>query len=85
MTYSLTILRKAQNEMADLTPEAYVRVKTAAQHLADDPRPPGSKKLVGRTHASDKNIFDQTEHNHGEGWTGRKARLCVTKIALSRV
>ena len=48
MTYTVLILRRAQRELAGLTGEPYERVKNAIQALADDPRPSGCRKLVGR-------------------------------------
>jgi len=48
MTYSLLILKRAQRELAALAGEPYERVKDAIMRLADDPRPSGCTKLVGR-------------------------------------
>jgi mRNA interferase RelE/StbE len=48
MSYEVLILRRAQKELADLPKANYVRVRDAVAALADDPRPMGCKKLVGR-------------------------------------
>jgi mRNA interferase RelE/StbE len=48
MSYRVSLLRRAQKELADLPEEAYVRVRDAAQALAEEPRPSGCKKLKGR-------------------------------------
>lgn len=48
MTYAITILRRAQKELADLPQESYVRARDAIRTLAEEPRPDGSKKLAGR-------------------------------------
>ncbi|NLG70168.1 MAG: type II toxin-antitoxin system RelE/ParE family toxin [Firmicutes bacterium] len=48
MRYSVFILRRAQKEMAALPLEVYPRVRDAIRDLADDPRPPGVRKLAGR-------------------------------------
>ncbi len=47
--YTIAILRRAQKELADLPRDAYVRTRDAIRALAEEPRPPGSKKLAGRT------------------------------------
>jgi mRNA interferase RelE/StbE len=49
VTYTITILRRAQKELAGLPQESYVRVRDAVRELAEEPRPNGSKKLAGRT------------------------------------
>jgi mRNA interferase RelE/StbE len=48
MTHKVTILRRAQKELAILPAEAYDRVRDAIAGLAQDPRPPGCLKLTGR-------------------------------------
>ena len=48
MSYEVLILRRAQKELADLPKSDYGRVRDAVAALADDPRPAGCKKLVGR-------------------------------------
>ena len=48
MIYSVVILRRAQKELADLAGDVYPRVRDALLGLAQDPRPPGYIKLVGR-------------------------------------
>ncbi|HEX8503256.1 MAG TPA: type II toxin-antitoxin system RelE/ParE family toxin [Pyrinomonadaceae bacterium] len=48
MSHSVLILRRAQKELASLPKVDYVRVRDAVSALADDPRPTGCKKLVGR-------------------------------------
>ncbi len=49
MTYTITILRRAQKELAGLPQEPYTRIRDAIRRLAEEPRPAGSKKLAGRT------------------------------------
>jgi mRNA interferase RelE/StbE len=48
MSYRVLILRRAQKELADLPKADYIRVRDAVAALADEPRPAGCKKLVGR-------------------------------------
>ena len=48
MSYSLFILRRAQKELADLSPNAYEQVKKAIKNLSECPRPTGSRKLKAR-------------------------------------
>jgi mRNA interferase RelE/StbE len=47
--YGITILRRAQKELAGLPSEPYVRVRDAIRALAEEPRPQGSRKLTGRS------------------------------------
>ena len=48
MSYKVLILRRAQRELAGLSKPDYERVRDEIVLLADDPRPSGCKKLVGR-------------------------------------
>lgn len=48
MSYNVQILRRAQKELATLPQVVYPRVRDAIRDLAENPRPPGCKKLVGR-------------------------------------
>ena len=48
MTYAVTILRSAQKQLAKLDAQTRSRIASAIHALADDPRPPGCKKLTGR-------------------------------------
>jgi mRNA interferase RelE/StbE len=48
MSYEVLILRRAQKELADLSRIDYERVRDAVAVLAENPRPTGCKKLVGR-------------------------------------
>jgi len=48
MNYALLILRRAQKELANLDKIEYERVRDAIALLAENPRPSGCKKLVGR-------------------------------------
>lgn len=48
MSYAVLILRRAQKELADLPKADYERVRDAVAALAENPRPAGCKKLVGR-------------------------------------
>jgi mRNA interferase RelE/StbE len=48
MTYKISILRKAQKQLAKIPTSDYKKVKQAILNLTHDPRPPGSKKLKGR-------------------------------------
>lgn len=49
MTYKISILRRAQKQLAKIPANDYKKVKNAILDLAQDPRPPGSKKLKGRS------------------------------------
>ena len=46
--YELQILRRAQRSLARLPEREYERVRDAIRTLADEPRPPGCRKLTGR-------------------------------------
>jgi mRNA interferase RelE/StbE len=48
MSSEVLILRRAQKELADLPKGDYERVRDAVAALAENPRPAGCKKLVGR-------------------------------------
>ena len=48
MTFRILIRRKAQKQLARIPASDYNKVKQAIMALAEDPRPPGSKKLKGR-------------------------------------
>ncbi|MGA8572437.1 MAG: type II toxin-antitoxin system RelE family toxin [Desulfobaccales bacterium] len=48
MTYSISILRRAQKELAHLPNESYEQVRDAIRALAYKPRPTGCRKLIGR-------------------------------------
>ncbi|MGH8590773.1 MAG: type II toxin-antitoxin system RelE family toxin [Gammaproteobacteria bacterium] len=48
MAYAIFILRRAQKELADVSHDSYTRVQGAIRELAQQPRPLGSRKLVGR-------------------------------------
>ena len=48
MRYEILILRRAQKELAGLPKPDYARVRDAVAELAENPRPSGCKKLVGR-------------------------------------
>jgi mRNA interferase RelE/StbE len=48
MSYEVLILRRGQKELADLPKADYERVRDVVVTLAEDPRPAGCKKLVGR-------------------------------------
>ena len=45
--YAVGVGRSAQKEIRDLDPAVLSRVMAALRRLAEDPRPPGCKKLVG--------------------------------------
>ncbi len=67
--YAITILRRAQKELAALPQEPYTRVRDAIRALADQARPPGSKKLAGRRGwrirvGSYRVIYEIDEHEH---------------------
>jgi len=49
MTYKISILRRAQKQLAKIPANDYKKIKQAILDLAHDPRPPGSKKLKGRS------------------------------------
>jgi mRNA interferase RelE/StbE len=48
VTYAVTILRPAQKRLAKLDARMRNRIASAIHALADNPRPPDCKKLVGR-------------------------------------
>ena len=48
MSYSLSILRRAQKELADVPAKDYERILDAVRTLAENPRPSGCLKLTGR-------------------------------------
>lgn len=48
MKYSIEILRSAQKQLASIDQHERPRLYQAIRKLADDPRPPGTKKLSGR-------------------------------------
>lgn len=48
MSYQVLILRRAQKALADLPKGDYERVRNVIAEFANNPRPTGSKKLVGR-------------------------------------
>ncbi len=48
MSYAVTILRRAQKELAALPTESYTRVRDAIYALGENRRPPGCLKLSGR-------------------------------------
>ena len=47
MTYKISILRRAQKQLAKIPASDYKKVKQAILDLAQNPRPPGSKRLKG--------------------------------------
>jgi mRNA interferase RelE/StbE len=48
VTYRLFLLPRAQKELARLPTETYERLRAAIRSLAEEPRPPGCRKLSGR-------------------------------------
>lgn len=48
MSYRIFILRRAQKELANLNTESYDQAKEVIRQLAENPRPSGCKKLIGR-------------------------------------
>jgi mRNA interferase RelE/StbE len=48
MKYSVTILRSAQKALGKIRGTNYEAIKAAIFGLANNPRPPGCKKLTGR-------------------------------------
>ena len=48
MSYRLFLLPRAQKELARLPNPAYERIRAAVRALAEEPRPPGCRKLSGR-------------------------------------
>lgn len=48
MSYRVSILRRAQKELATLSGNTFGRVRDALRALAEEPRPAGCKKLKGR-------------------------------------
>jgi mRNA interferase RelE/StbE len=48
MSYTVSILRRAQRELEALPNDIYEGIRDAIRALADNPRPPGCSKLVER-------------------------------------
>ena len=48
MIYTVFFSRRAQKELGNLPNPEYLQVRDAIAHLANDPQPPGCKKLSGR-------------------------------------
>jgi mRNA interferase RelE/StbE len=48
MNYAVSILRRAQKELGQLSSPSFERVCDAIRSLASNPRPPGCRELVGR-------------------------------------
>ena len=48
MSYAVSILRRAQKELASLPPKEFEQVLETIHNLAEEPRPPGCKKLTAR-------------------------------------
>ena len=48
MSYTVEILRSAQKQLAAIDRQDQPRVISAIRTLANEPRPPGCKKLTGR-------------------------------------
>jgi mRNA interferase RelE/StbE len=48
MNYKILILRRAQKELSQLSPEYYTQIKKAIIALSPNPRPPGCLKLTSR-------------------------------------
>lgn len=48
MNYTISILRRAQKELAELSTESYERVRNSILGLAQNPRPSGCVKLTNR-------------------------------------
>ena len=48
MSYSLFVEAKADKDLGKLPPDVQERIDAAIDGLADDPNPPGARKLQGR-------------------------------------
>jgi mRNA interferase RelE/StbE len=48
MSYAISILRRAQKELALLPPKDFEQVRDSIRNLAGNPRPSGCKKLTAR-------------------------------------
>ena len=48
MNYTIEILRVAQKQLAKIDRRHQTRIIDAIRELADNPRPPGTRKLSGR-------------------------------------
>jgi mRNA interferase RelE/StbE len=48
MSYTVSILPRAQRQLAKLPSDVYERVRDALRALAEEPRPHGCLKLTGR-------------------------------------
>ncbi len=49
MKYTIEILRAAQKQLAKIPRQEQTRIIDAVKRLSHDPRPPGSRKLTGRS------------------------------------
>jgi mRNA interferase RelE/StbE len=47
VTYAIEVARAAARQLGKLDPPVRRRIQAAVELLAEDPRPPGAKKLVG--------------------------------------
>lgn len=47
MTYTVQVLAPAARQLRKLDPKSRRRIQAAIELLAENPRPPGAKKLVG--------------------------------------
>jgi len=67
MSYQLLILRRAQKELSDLPKAEYIRVRDAIALPAEDARPHGCRKLVGRDawriRAGDFRVIYEIDHS----------------------
>ena len=48
MTYAVSILRRAQKELSQVSEPAFTRICSAIKSLGQNPRPSGCRKLVNR-------------------------------------
>lgn len=68
MTYAVEVLAPAVRQLRKLDPAARRRVQAAIELLADNPRPPGAKKLAGgagewRVRTGDYRIIYEIQDN----------------------
>ena len=48
MSYEISILRRAQKELTEISKPDYVRIRDTILKLSENPRPANCKKLIGR-------------------------------------
>jgi len=76
-TYTVTILPSALGELAELPRHDQKRIKERIDRLAADPRPPGAKKLKGKS-----DLFRLRSGNYRIIYSIEDVRLIVLVIRI---